>query len=54
MRGIISGYSVGYNTILPKHFEDILKGMTVKKFKDQFSQIMANRSELTVIMKPDQ
>ena len=52
IRGIMSSYSTGYNTLLPKNYEDILNGMTVKKFKKILNEIVADRSRLSVIMKP--
>ncbi|MEO9851435.1 MAG: insulinase family protein [Reichenbachiella sp.] len=53
LRGIIDQYSIGYNTAQPENYEDILSGMTVKKFTKVFKKIMANSATTSVIMKPE-
>lgn len=53
LSGLMNYYSEGYNTLLPENFEDILQGMSIKKFSSAFKKIMKKESSLSVIMKPE-
>lgn len=53
LSGIINQYQTGYNTALPKNYEDILNTMTMDKFSKIFKEIMANSQTVSVLMKPE-